>query len=274
MNHYDLDAALHFFHRYGFIVMDQALSPTVVAALTSDIERLDLAAATTTGKQKNRQKQPPHHMNKCFFENSAAMVDVVSSSAIVDLVQSIIADVPGGRGNTLQAHLIHNNAFVIAPGGRGQAPKWHTDDALQSIILPPHRSLPDDVKLPVLAVTCMCWLSNCETPENGPTFVVPGSHRFGQEVDATFAEERGMPMCGRAGTVVIINNQLWHRGCANTSDVPRVCMQMTFGRRFVGHKFKTIMNYHLPASVERKVKNHASEQVQMRFGYLQGGAYS
>lgn len=226
-------------------------------------------------KKPKKQKQPPHHMNKCFFENSAAMVNVVCDSAIVDLVQSIIADVPGGRGNTLQAHLIHNNAFVVAPGGRGQAPKWHTDDALQSIILPAHRALPDDVKLPVLAVTCMCWLSDCEAPENGPTFVVPGSHRFGREVDATFAEERGMPMCGSAGTVVIINNQLWHRGCANTSEVPRICMQMTFGRRFVGHKFKTIMNYHMPASVERKVKNHASsEQVQMRFGYLQGGAYS
>lgn len=49
-----------------------------------------------------------------------------------------------------------------------------------------------------------------------------------------------------AGTCVLINNQLWHRGSANTSEVPRETLQLTFARRIIGHKHKTIMNYHMP----------------------------
>lgn len=201
------------------------------------------------------------------------MVGLVKNSAIVDFVQHIIGDVPGGRGNSLRAHLIHNNAFVVPPGGCGQAATWHTDDALQSIILPPGETLPDSVKLPVLAVTCMCWLSDCTLPENGPTHVAPGSHRSGRVVDPELAERFAVPACGPAGTVVIVNNQLWHRGCANTSTVPRICMQMTFGRRMVGHKFGNIMNYQLPQNLTRDLQK-ATAAAKERFGFLGGGAYS
>ena len=65
----------------------------------------------------------------------------------------------------------------------------------------------------------MIWLSDCDKPENGPTYVVPGSHRFGKVVDSEFAELHAIPMCGMAGTVVLINNQLWHRGCENISEI-------------------------------------------------------
>ena len=73
-------------------------------------------------------------MHKCFFENSQATVDLVSNSKLYDFAHHVISDIPGNRGNSLVAHLIHNNAFIIPPGGRGQAPSWHTDDPLQPII--------------------------------------------------------------------------------------------------------------------------------------------
>lgn len=67
-----------------------------------------------------------------FFENSPATVDIFENSKLTDLAEYIIKDVPGARpdSNSLNAHIIHNNAFIVPPGGRDQAPIWHTDDPL------------------------------------------------------------------------------------------------------------------------------------------------
>jgi ectoine hydroxylase-related dioxygenase (phytanoyl-CoA dioxygenase family) len=97
---------------------------------------------------------------------------------------------------------------MIPPCGRGQAPTFHTDDCLQNVIVEEGKVLPEWVKLPVLACTWMCWLSDCEDPSNGPTWVVPGSHRFGRTIDPVLADQLAIPACGKAGTCVLINNQV------------------------------------------------------------------
>jgi ectoine hydroxylase-related dioxygenase (phytanoyl-CoA dioxygenase family) len=116
----------------------------------------------------------------------------------------------------------------------------------------------------------MIWLSDCSTPENGPTYVVPGSHRFGRPVNPSEADRKGIPMCGKAGTAVLINSNVWHRGCENKSDISRETLQITFARRIIGHKHKTIMNYQMP----EHVTEGRSDILKQRMGFLQGGAYS
>ncbi len=253
-----------FFHTNGYIIITNAIEPNQIAKLKEE-----LALAETKNKFKKIDLDR-HLVHKCFFENSPTTLNLIESSVLYDFAQHMIADVPGGRGNTLTAHLIHNNAFIVPPGGRGQAPTYHTDDCLQNVIIPEGKELPEWVKLPVLACTWMCWLSDCVNPENGPTWVVPGSHRFGRTVDPDLASQLAIPVCGKAGTCVLINNQIWHRGSANTSNIPRHTLQLTFARRIIGHKHKTIMNYHMPEHVYK----NKSDKLKERLGWLQGGAYS
>jgi ectoine hydroxylase-related dioxygenase (phytanoyl-CoA dioxygenase family) len=252
-----------FFHKNGYIVIEKAVPDPILQGMKSDLKRLD---------QSSQKKKDRHTMHKCFFEHSPKMVEFIENSRLVDFIQYLIADVPGNRGNSLSAHLIHNNAFIVPPNGRGQAPSWHTDDPLQNVILPEgSEPLPESIKLPVLVVTGMLWLSNCTKPENGPTYVVPKSHRFGKPVDAKLAEKLGIPTCAPAGSVALMSSQTWHRGCENTSEIPRETVQITFGRRMIGHKFKTIMNYKMPDHV---LRNKTDKKTLERFGFLQGGAYS
>ena len=251
-----------FFHKNGYIVLNNAINSTEINKLCVDLDNVE---------NRIKFKKNGHFVHKCFFENSKTTVDLIESSVLIDFAQYLIEDVPGGRGNSLFAHLIHNNAFIVPPNGRGQAPVWHTDDPLQQIIIQNNGKLPDYIKLPVLLATWMIWLSDCLTPENGPTYVVPGSHRFGTIIDINKANQFGIPTCGPAGTAVLINNQLWHRGCFNSSALPRKTLQLTFGRRIIGHKFKSIMNYNLPQHV---LQNKNDEVLHKRFGFLQGGAYS
>jgi len=268
--HYTLNNAINqaeiaqFFYKNGYVIIDNAVPDTVLQNIRADLYRAD-------SKKKPNRDITRHNMHKCFFEISPETTNFILNSQLVDFIQYMIADVPGNRGNTLTAHLIHNNAFIVPPGGRGQAPTWHTDDALQNVILPEGARIPDNVRLPVMVCTCMIWLSDCLEAENGPTFVVPGSHRFGRVVDPKYADAHGIPACGRAGSAVIINNQLWHRGAHNMSNVPRETLQLTFGRRIIGHKFRSIMNYMMPAHVTEHLKTDAQKA---RMGFLEGGAYS
>lgn len=180
-----------FFHKFGFIIIEDAIDQKSLANL-----KVELYVEESKQKQFTKKKDlARHNMHKCFFEKSPEMVKIVTDSRIVDFVQHLISDVPNGRGNNVTAHLIHNNAFIIKPGGRGQAPSWHTDDALQNVIIPEGKILPDWIKLPVMVVTCMIWLTDCLSVENGPTHVVPGSHRFGSSVDPDYADLHKLPAC-------------------------------------------------------------------------------
>ncbi len=257
-----------YFHSNGFVIIDNAISPEQIAKLKKDLTAAEQASLSKI----NKKYASSHLMHKCFFEHSTTTVDIIESSKLADFAQWIIADVPDTRVNnsSLKAHVIHNNAFSVPPGGRGQAPVWHVDDPLQQVIIPYGKELPDWIKLPVLACTYMIWLSDCDSPENGPTYVVPGSHRYGQVVDPEYAEANGIPTCGKAGTAVLINSNLWHRGCANKSTRARDTVQITWARRIIGHKHKTIMNYNMPAHVYAG----RSDLLKERMGWLQGGAYS
>jgi ectoine hydroxylase-related dioxygenase (phytanoyl-CoA dioxygenase family) len=80
------------------------------------------------------------------------------------------------------------------------------------------------------------WLLDDFTTDNGPTRVVPGSHRSGQLPRQVMADPEDdhpdqVKLLGRAGTVVIFNAHLWHGGTRNTTGRPRRALHSYFCRR-------------------------------------------
>jgi ectoine hydroxylase-related dioxygenase (phytanoyl-CoA dioxygenase family) len=71
------------------------------------------------------------------------------------------------------------------------------------------------------------------TIENGATQVLPGSQTMAKRPsDEVFA--RGCrSLTGPAGTVVLFDSYLWHRGTANTTPNPRVAHTLAFGPAFI-----------------------------------------
>ena len=68
-----------------------------------------------------------------------------------------------------------------------------------------------------------------DTPEElGPTGIVPGSHYYATEQGATIVDE--MPLIGDAGTVAIVNYDLFHRAMPNRTDTNRYMMKFLFAR--------------------------------------------
>lgn len=65
-------------------------------------------------------------------------------------------------------------------------------------------------------------------PDNAPTAILPGSHRFGE------AEEQGEPVTPAVplGSAILWDFRVLHNGCANTTGAPRPLLYFTASRPF------------------------------------------
>ena len=80
------------------------------------------------------------------------------------------------------------------------------------------------------------WMLDDFTLDNGPTRMIPGSHRWGarpQDVldDPLAAHPQEVLLTGRAGTIAVMNAHLWHAGTANRTAAPRLAMHAFYCRR-------------------------------------------
>lgn len=80
------------------------------------------------------------------------------------------------------------------------------------------------------------WMIDDFTPENGPTRMVPGSHKWKQRPQDVLADPHAphpdeIRLTGKAGTIAVMNAHLWHGGTANRTAKPRLAMHAFYCRR-------------------------------------------
>jgi hypothetical protein len=209
------------FQRDGFLLVPDVLSPIQCRELRDIIDNLD-----ASGHHRGRQNTQRHIMHKCLFEQYPEQCfNIFKNDTILPIVKDLISMAGSSRRDdrSLIAHVIHNNAFKVSPGGDGQAARWHTDDPPLFI-----GDLPPDVHIAPMVLTCMYYLNDVRGAVDGMTHVIPGSHRLGRPCTAEEAEQ--MPfVCPsvRAGSVLIISSAVWHRGSSVAPDGnPRYLFQV------------------------------------------------
>lgn len=241
------------FHRDGFLFLKDVLDRE-----TTDILRQDL--------DKVLAQNPPRpggviELHPRMFETSPANLSLFDLEPIVSFAEALVSP---------DCHVIHNNSFRTPTGGGGLI-TWHQDDASHYVVT--HGEAPTNVHLPVLLFTANYYLTDVDTDANGPTQVIPGSHLYGgappASLEGTEYEDRGVSCLGPAGSVVLFNNQVWHRGGPNTSDRVRYMTQISYARRIIGHKYFPFMNYEMPEHVFAD----ADERRRRLLGFLPSGAY-
>jgi ectoine hydroxylase-related dioxygenase (phytanoyl-CoA dioxygenase family) len=247
-----IDAWVEQFHRDGYLFLENVLPPDTTAHLRADLDR---ALAAHPPRPGGRIELHPR-----MFELSQANLGLFALEPIVTFAEKLIGTV---------CHVIHNNSFRTPPGGGLST--WHQDDPSHYLVT--HGEPPTNVRLAVLLFTCNYYLTDVETVAHGPTQVIPGSHLFGASpphpMEGTRYEQRVVSCLGPAGSVVMFNNQVWHRGAPNASQRTRYMTQVSYARRLVGHKYYPFMNYQMPEHVYRG----ADERLRRLLGFLPGGAY-
>jgi len=79
------------------------------------------------------------------------------------------------------------------------------------------------------------WLLDDFTRDNGPTRMVPGSHKWGMRPQDVMSDPYAAPpqeelLIAPAGTIVVMNAHVWHGGTANRTGSPRLAMHAFYCR--------------------------------------------
>lgn len=242
------------FHQDGYLVLHDVVPKDWCAQMRDDLDR----ALAEHGEENPDGIIELHHR---MFEVSRTNLRLFDLEPVVTFAEALIAN---------QTHVIHNNSFRVRPGGKGIT-TWHQDDAPHYLVT--HGEAPTNVRLPVLLFTANYYLTDVETPAHGPTEVLPKSHLFGKPcpptLDGTPWAGKTDYCCGGAGSVVMFNNQVWHRGAPNLSDRTRYITQVSYARRIVGHRYYPFMNYQMPEHVYAD----ADDRLRRLLGFLPHGAY-
>lgn len=243
------------FHQQGYLFLQNVLPPDWCAQMRDD---LDWALENNPNglNSVNEKIRLAHRM----FETSPTNLKLFDLEPIVSLAEALIAP---------NCHVIHNNSFQSLPGGGIDS--WHQDDAPHYLVT--EGEPPKNVRLPVLFFTANYYLTDVDEIKYGGTEVIPGSHLFGavppKVMEGTQWESQIRYNLGKAGSVVLFNNQVWHRGGTNRSERTRYITQTTFARRIIGHKYYPFMNYEMPEHVYAD----ADPRLKRLLGFLNRGAY-
>jgi hypothetical protein len=246
-----IDRWVEQFHRDGFLVLHDVMPAELIAPLKRDLDEV-LSAPPKEGAQLE--------LHPRMFERSKANLAIFELEPVVSFAEKLVK---------YDCHVVHNNSFRTPKGGGIST--WHQDDPLHYEVTVGEP--PTNVRLPVMLFTANYYLTDVEEGKFGPTEVIPGSHLFGASPPADMKGtkwEKSIVQClGKAGTVVMFNNQVWHRGSPNTSDRVRYMTQVSYARRIIGHRYFPFMNYQMPEHCYAG----ANARKKRLLGFLPSGAY-
>ncbi len=245
------------FHREGFLFLQNVLRPEHCVELRQDLE---WALKNNPNGLNSGSRAGSMHLSHRMFEHSEANRRLFDLEPIVSFAEALVAE---------NCHVIHNNSFQTFPGGG--ITTWHQDDAPHYLVT--DGEPPKNVRLPVLLFTANYYLTDVTDIEHGGTEVIPRSHLFGasppRSVEGTEWAEKIHYNLGNAGSVIMFNNQVWHRGGPNQSQRIRYITQVTYARRLIGHKYYPFINYAMPETVYQD----ADPRLRRLLGFLNHGAY-
>jgi ectoine hydroxylase-related dioxygenase (phytanoyl-CoA dioxygenase family) len=193
-----LTERLHRYHRDGFVVLPEAVDASVLTRIRDELDPY-LSIDAPTGRNDFEG-----------FDTNRVYALLAKAPAVADLVEH--PDVLALLDRLLEPNylLSANLAINLLPGETAQA--LHHDDTFYTLPRP----------RPAVSVSTV-WAIDHFTVDNGATEVIPGSHRWGDEVPAEDHPDL-TPVVMPAGSVVVFSGALWHRGGANRSTAPRLAI--------------------------------------------------
>jgi ectoine hydroxylase-related dioxygenase (phytanoyl-CoA dioxygenase family) len=224
-------------HERGVVVLPDVLSAAEVTELTGDIERV--FREHPRDARPSTEKTPAEDLFRYEMLNRSAVCQrAVCHPRVLEVVEPLLGE---------DCHVIANTAWRNPVGQEGAhgGQMWHID-AGPHVPRPPGTAWPGDVPYPVFAVGTHFLLKDCRL-EDGPTGVIPGSHRSGQHppFDALLDEalsyegERCVPALGRAGDVVLFVSDVWHRRMPTLpGEHGRFFLQVHYGRRDIAQRLR------------------------------------
>jgi hypothetical protein len=249
--------------RDGYVCLRGVFTPAEVAEMRAEIDGVfDAIASERTRGDKDEFRYE-------MLNRSAACQAAVARPAILRVVEPLLGD---------DCHVIANTAWRNPPDFKGGP--WHCD-AGPHVPRPEGVSWDDRIPYPVFAVATHVYLQDC-TSADGPTAVVPGSHRSGRLApfdtmltpDITYDGRPPVTFEVEAGDVALFVSDAWHRGMpAGPDGRGRYFLQVHYARRDLAQRIRTtdVVNHLSPDAIERATTDRARTVVGLHQPFFYDG---
>ena len=208
------------FNETGYIIVEDALSPDHVAALTAEVDRI-----------YESRLQEGHDPKKALFytdfvKDHPLFMELTDYGKILPKVWDILG---------WNIYMYHTHMIVTPPSGQEQSDKtfgWHQDSGRVNLEMESHPR-------PRLSLKVAYFLSDLSEPGRGNFWIVPNSHvqdTIQLPEGGNGQPEGAIPVCVKPGTAVFFDRRLWHAASTNWSDMTRKVLFYGYGYRWIRRK--------------------------------------
>ena len=206
-----------------------------------------------------------------LFNRSAAAQAALGRREMLDGIEQVLGD---------DCHVIACTAWKNpadpAHSPRGQ--EWHVDGG-PHVVRPQGTVWPDDIPYPIFVVAAQIYLEPCRL-EDGPTSVIPGSHKSGclpphhqrWDLDLSFEDRQCVALVAEPGDVSFVVSDAWHRRLPPRAEGNgRFFLQINYGRREIAQR--VLPTERLNPASEEAVERADSERSKQLIGIHPAGFY-
>ena len=202
------------FNEEGYLVVEDALSPDLLARLNEAVDRVEKRERETKGLGADDMV-----IKFRTVAEDDTFLDLLDNPKTFPLLWDIL-------GWNIQLYISH---LIVYPpeqrGGEIRKSGWHQDGG---------RPVPEmERPHPRLSLKISYWLSDVSTPDRGAMEIIPGSHKLDTKPEGADSGEGVMSVCVKPGTAVLFDRRMWHRRGINTSDVTRRVLFFGYSYRWL-----------------------------------------
>lgn len=227
--------ASHALEREGHVLLESVFAPDEVVRLREDVDRVfrEYAPDGRVGAPALPQAEWYRYV---MFERSPVVHAAIEHPRILEAIEPLLGE---------DCHVIANTSWRNPPE-RASAPdglQWHVDGG-PHVVRPPGTEWPSEIPYPIFVVTAQIYLQEVRHAD-GPTAILPGSHRSGAlppderkwDVDLTY-EGRGAEVHTAApGDVSLFVSDTWHRRMPQHEETRgRDFVQCIYARREIAQR--------------------------------------
>lgn len=246
--------------RNGFAVLRGVFSDDEVLALRAELDEV----FATSGPERGRTDEYRYEM----LNRGPRSQEAVANPAILAAIEPLLGE---------DCHVIANTAWRNPPEFAGGP--WHCD-AGPHVPRPKGIDWDDRIPYPVFAIGAHLLLQDCRRLD-GPTAVVPGSHRSGRlpplsqidDPELTYDGRSPVLLEGAAGDVALFVSDAWHRGTPAAGGNGRCFLQVHYGRRDIAQRLRPtdVANQLSDAAIERATSPRERELVGLHAPHFYDG---
>jgi len=224
-------------HDRGYVVLPGVYSVPEVERLAADVCRV--FEQDPRDARPSTLKSPRDDMFRYEMLNrSAACQEALANPRVLATIEPLLGE---------DCHVIANTAWrnPAAQESPHGSVLWHID-AGPHVPRPAGTCWPPEIPYPVFAIASHCLLQDSRI-EDGPTAVIPGSHRSGRhppfesvgDPELRCDGEGAVPLLGKAGDVLLFVSDVWHRRMeTQPGSRGRFFVQVHYARRDIAQRLR------------------------------------